>query len=185
MRPKNEPPENFTEKLVKSQRIYQGKVISLDYDLVTLPNGKEAFREVVRHPGAVAVVPIAADGKVILVRQYRHAVGKVLLEIPAGKLAAGEDIEECARRELTEETGFTAKRLRKLTSIYTAPGFADEVIHIYAAEELTGGTPCPDEDEFLKAEAYTKEEIRELIQKEFICDAKSLVGLALAGIFFD
>lgn len=170
------------EKPLNSTRLFEGKIINLRRDEVQLPSGRTATREVVEHPGAVAVVPITKEGQVILVRQFRHPIGKIILEVPAGKLDPNEKPEDCALRELAEETGFVANKLRKLTSMYTTPGFSNEVIHLYLAEELIESDQQPDEDEFIKTEKYTPEQIRQMIATGDICDAKSLVALCLAGI---
>ena len=169
------------EKPLSSNRLFEGKIINLRRDEVMLPSGRTATREVVEHPGAVAIVPITKAGQVILVRQFRHPIGQVILEVPAGKLDQSEKPEDCAQRELAEETGFVANKLRKLTSMYTTPGFSNEVIHLYLAEDLVESDKLPDEDEFIKTERYTPEQIRQMIESG-ICDAKSLVALCLAGI---
>ena len=170
------------EKPVSSNRLFEGKIINLRRDEVILPNGRTATRGVVEHPGAVAVVPITKTGQVVLVRQFRHPVGRIILEVPAGKLDRNEKPEDCALRELAEETGFVANKLRKLTSMYTTPGFSNEVIHLYLAEDLVESDQRPDEDEFIKTEQYSPEQIRQMIKSGEICDAKSLVALCLAGI---
>ncbi|SCM80359.1 ADP-ribose pyrophosphatase [uncultured Sporomusa sp.] len=170
------------EKPVSSNRLFEGKIINLRRDEVMLPNGRTVTREVVEHPGAVAVVPITKTGQVVLVRQFRHPVGRIILEVPAGKLDRNEKPEDCALRELAEETGFVANKLHKLTSMYTTPGFSNEVIHLYLAEDLVESDQRPDEDEFIKTEQYTPEQIRQMIRSGEICDAKSLVALCLAGI---
>ena len=118
--------QHLVEEVINITEVFKGKVINLRIDQVLLPDGRNATREVVEHPGAVAVVPVHADGSVILVRQYRHAVGKVLLEIPAGKLDLNEDPDMCAARELEEETGCRALNIKKLAAIFTTPGFSDE-----------------------------------------------------------
>ena len=174
--------DKLKENLVSTTRIFDGKIINLRLDTVTLPNGKEAKREIVEHPGAVAVVPILPDGRIIMVRQYRHAVGKALLEIPAGKLDRGEIPEQCAARELEEETGYASIQLRSLTSVWTAPGFSNEIIHIYVAENLQEKVQNLDEDEFLHIEIYSKEELRQMIQDGSISDSKTIIGLCMAGI---
>ncbi|WP_425061141.1 ADP-ribose pyrophosphatase [Sporomusa carbonis] len=174
--------QNLYEKLIKTTRLFEGKVINLRRDEVMLPSGRTGTREVVEHPGAVAVVPMTKDGKVIMVRQFRHPVQQVILEVPAGKLDPGERPEACALRELAEETGFVANKLRKLTSMYTTPGFSNEIIHLYLAEDLVESNKQPDEDEFINTELYTTEQIRDMIASGEICDAKSLVALYLAGI---
>ncbi len=173
---------HLTEKFLKSEEVFTGNLLTVYCDQVELPNGKEASREFIRHPGAIAVVPVTNDGKIVLVRQYRYPVGKNMLEVPAGKLDKGEQPDQCVLRELEEETGYVAKNIRKLSSIYTTPGFTDEVIHLYIAEELTLAKQCPDEDEFLDVEIYTKEEIRAMIEDGTINDAKSMLALLLAGI---
>ncbi|WP_144350358.1 NUDIX hydrolase [Sporomusa termitida] len=172
----------FQEQLITSTRLFEGKVINLRRDEVLLPNGKGGTREVVEHPGAVAVIALTADGKVILVRQYRHPVQQVMLEVPAGKLDPGETPAACALRELAEETGFAANKLRKLTSMYTTPGFSNEIIHIFLAEDLVESAQEPDEDEFINSEKYTPHQIAGMVARGEICDAKSLVALYLAGI---
>ena len=171
--------ENLKEVFVSTRRIYEGKVVNLRRDIVCLPNGKEAVREVVEHPGAVAVVPVLPDGRVMMVRQFRHPVGKVLLEIPAGKLDVGEDPDECALRELEEETGYRAGCLDRSASIYTGPGFTDEVIHIYIACDLVKTVMNPDEDEFLEVAAYEPQDVRRMIREGLICDAKTIAGFYL------
>ena len=173
---------HLTEKFLESKVVYEGKLLKVYCDKVELPNGKEAGREFIRHPGAVAIVPITPEGHIVLVRQYRYPVGKTMLEVPAGKLDKGEQPDECARRELEEETGYVAHNIKKLSSIYTTPGFTDEVIHLYVGDQLTLAKQCPDEDEFLDVEVYTKEQIKVMIQDGTINDAKSILALLLAGI---
>jgi ADP-ribose pyrophosphatase len=173
---------NLTEKFLDSTMVFDGNLLKVYRDTVELPNGKAASREFIRHPGAVAVVPITADGKIILVRQYRYPLGKAILEVPAGKLDQGEEPDHCARRELEEETGYVANQLRRVSSIYTTPGFTDEMIHLYVADDLTLAKQCPDEDEFLDVEAYSKEEVQKMINDGTINDAKSMLALLLAGI---
>lgn len=172
----------LVEQHVRSEQLFAGRVINVRRDTVLLPNGKEATREVVEHPGAVAVVPVLDDGRIIMVSQYRHAAGKILLEIPAGKLDKGEQPKECALRELEEETGYQCRNLQKLASVYTTPGFSNEVIHIYLAEGLIRTQQRLDEDEFLNMECYTKEQLHSMITDGSICDNKSITGLLLAGV---
>lgn len=171
--------EGLKEVFVSSERLYEGKVVNLRRDLVMLPNGKQATREIVEHPGAVAVVPVLPDGRILMVRQFRHPVGIVLLEIPAGKLSPGEDPDECARRELEEETGYRAGKLARKASIFTGPGFTNEVIHIYIAENLIKTAANPDEDEFLAIVAWEPSQIRQMIRTGQICDAKTIAGIYL------
>lgn len=172
--------EHLVEKLVNKVKLFEGNIINLRRDTVILPNGKQATREVVEHPGAVAIVPIADDGRIILVRQYRHSTGKLLLEIPAGKLDKGEQPDACARRELEEETGYRAGNLRRLASVFTTPGFSDEIIHIYLATGLTASKQHTDEDEFLDVEMYSRDQIREMLAQGELQDAKTALGLLLA-----
>ena len=171
--------ESLNEIFVSTERIYAGKVVNLRRDIVSLPNGREASREVVEHPGAGAIVPVLPDGRILLVRQFRHPVGKVLIEIPAGKLDKGEAPDRCALRELEEETGYRAGSLECKASIFTGPGFTDEVIHIYIARDLVKTSVNPDEDEFLEVKAYELRDIRQMIRDGLICDAKTLSGMYL------
>lgn len=173
---------HLTEKFLDSKVVFKGNLLNVFSDKVELPNGKVASREYIKHPGAVAVVPITQEGNIVLVRQYRYPVGKVLLEVPAGKLDKGEEPDICALRELEEETGYVAKSIKKIASIYTTPGFTDEVIHLYIAENLTLFNPHPDEDEFLDVGIYSKEEIKTMIADGRISDAKSMLALLLAKI---
>ena len=168
---------SFNEVTKKITPIYQGKVIDLQVEEVELPNGRTAQREIVKHPGAVAIIPITAEGKLVLVRQFRKALGKEIYEIPAGKLEKGEDPLQCAVRELEEETGFTAQSMNRIASFYTSPGFADEIIYLYIAEQLVGGVAQPDEDEFVETKIVTIEEAQDLIEKEKIHDAKTMFAI--------
>ena len=161
------------------RNIYKGKVVTLDVDRVRLPNGVMVDLEVVRHPGAAAIVPLKEDGTVILIRQFRHAAGGFIYEIPAGKLHSGEDPLECAARELEEEVGYRAGKLELLSSIFTAPGFTDEVIHIYKATELTRGRQQLDRDEVLEIIEVSMHDAIEMIRTGAIRDAKTMVGLQL------
>ncbi|MBM7854158.1 ADP-ribose pyrophosphatase [Desulfohalotomaculum tongense] len=167
----------LTEKTISSQMLHRGKVVSLRIDSVELPNGKIAAREVVEHSGAVAVVPIDNNGEVLMVRQYRHPVGKILLEIPAGKLDPGEAPDDCVRRELLEETGMVAGKLSKLFSCYSTPGFSNEILHVYLAENLTYQGQQLDKDEFLKVEKVPLSKAVEMISAGEIEDAKTIAGL--------
>ena len=160
-----------------TKNIYHGKVITLNIDTVTLPNGVTVDLEMVRHPGAAAIVPLKEDGTVILIRQFRHAAGGFIYEIPAGKLHPGEDPKACAARELEEEIGYQAGSLELLSSIFTAPGFTDEVIHIYKATAMTKGRQRLDRDEVLEVVEMPLQEAMEMIRVGTIRDAKTMVGL--------
>lgn len=161
------------EKTLHTTSIFAGKVIQVQVEDIELPNGKLGKREIVKHPGAVAIIPITRENKLVLVRQYRKALDKVIYEIPAGKLEAGEQPEDCASRELKEETGYTARKLSLVTSFYTSPGFADEIIYIYEAAEIEAGIATPDQDEFVERVEVSLEEALALIQKDEIHDAKT------------
>ena len=141
---------NLDETFISSKVGFSGRLLQVNIDTVTLPNGRETTRELIHHPGAVAIVPILDDGRMIFVKQYRYPVGTVMYEIPAGKLDPGEEPDVCAARELSEETGYSAQAWQKLTSIVTTPGFTDEVIHLYAARGLEKHAQHTDED-FLNA----------------------------------
>lgn len=167
---------DFTEPTIHTEPIFNGKVISLQVDTVQLPDGKTATREIVRHPGAAAVVALL-DGKLLVVEQYRKPMDKLQVEIPAGKLDGAEDPMEAARRELEEETGYRAKSLRKLSSFYTSPGFADEELFVYFTEELEPGQMKLDEEEFLNVSAITLEEAMQLIEERRISDAKTILAV--------
>jgi len=163
--------------VVKS--IYKGRVITVNIDTVRLPNDTLVDLEIVRHPGASAIVPIKEDGTVVLVRQFRHAAGGFIYEIPAGKLYPGEDPKLCAARELEEETGYRAEQLSLLSSILTAPGFTDEIIHIYKATGLIKTEQRLDQDEVLEVVELPLQEVMTMIQDGRIRDAKTMVGCQL------
>lgn len=168
--------DKLTETTVSTELIFTGKVISLQIDTVTLPDGTSAKREIVKHPGAVAVLAVH-EGRLLLVDQYRQAMGRCELEIPAGKLEKGEDPLEAAGRELQEETGYRSGKLTHLHSFYTSPGFADEIIHLYLAEQLSAGEMAPDEDEFIEVHEATLEEALVFIAEGRIADAKTILAV--------
>lgn len=159
------------------RNIYTGRVLTLNIDTVTLPNGATIDLEMVRHPGAAAIVPFKDDGTVVLIRQFRHAAGGFIYEIPAGKLHLGEDPKACAARELEEEIGYKTDDLELVTSIFTAPGFTDEVIHIYKANRLTKGKQQLDRDEILEVMEVSLDDAITMIRNGSIRDAKTIVGL--------
>lgn len=169
---------NLKETQKSSEYIYEGKIVRLRRDTALLPNGREALREVVEHPGGVCVVPLGDDGNVTLVRQFRYPYGEEILEIPAGKRdRAGEDPLECGRRELKEEIGAEAERYTFLGRLYPSPGYCGEVIWMYAATGLSYGEQCPDEDEFLHVEKYPLEKAVEMVLSGEITDAKTQAAL--------
>ncbi len=155
---------------------WRGRIFDVDRLQVKMPDGREAIRDVVRHPGAVAIVALTADGKICLVRQFRTALGRVTVEIPAGKLEPGEDPLDCANRELAEETGLHAEQIAYLTTIATSCGFADELIHIYLATGLTQGVSDPDADEFINVDLVPLTELVDAVLDGRIEDAKTVVG---------
>lgn len=159
------------------KNIYTGRVVTLNVDTVTLPNGATIELEIIRHPGAAAVVPMKDDRTVVLIRQFRHAAGGFIYEIPAGKLTPGEDPLLCAARETEEEIGYRAGSLDLLTSIFTAPGFADEVIHVYLGTDLCPSKQQLEQDEVLEIVEMPLEQALGLIRDGTIRDAKTIVGL--------
>lgn len=167
--------KKFEEKSLRSNQVYEGKIISLKVDDVLLPNGKESKREIVNHPGAVAIIAITAEGKLVLVEQYRKALERSIIEIPAGKLEPGEKPEYTARRELEEETGYGSHELEYIQTFATSPGFADEVIHLFVAKDLykIDGKADLDEDEFVELLEVTIEEAEEMVKEQKIFDAKT------------
>lgn len=166
--------------LLERKSVFEGKVVRLYLDRVMLPDGKEAEREVVRHWGAVGIVPLLEGGTLVMVEQYRHAVGESLLEIPAGKLGEGEDPLECAVRELKEEVGMSAGRWSFLCRFYTSPGFSDEMLHLYLAEELSEGCSSPDEDEFLRVHRLSLNDAYRMVREGVIRDSKTVAGVLMA-----
>lgn len=171
--------KQFEEKTLNTEEIFTGKIISVQVDDVLLPDGNQAKREIVKHPGAVAVIPVTADGKIIFVKQYRKPLERTLIEIPAGKMEAGEAAEVTAVRELEEETGYTTEKLDYVTSFYTSPGFADEIIHLYFTDELKPVTEVVlgDEDEFVELIELTLEEAEQYEADQLIFDAKTSYAL--------
>lgn len=174
--------------LLSSERRYDGRVLNLDLDRVRFPDGSTGTLEMIRHPGASAVLPLlddpaSDDPRVLLIRQFRHAADAVIWEIPAGRLDPGETPERCAARELAEETGMRAARLSRLTTIYTTPGFTDERIHLFVASGLEEGEHHREADEFLELRPTRWSEAMALIQQGDIVDGKTLVALLYYGAF--
>ncbi len=166
------------EKTVSTEHIFDGQIIKVRKDTVRLPNGGTGTREIVEHPGGVAVVALDNEKNVYLVRQYRHPFEEVILEIPAGKLDHhGEDPFGCCKRELKEETGFSAEKFDYLGAFMLSPGFCREWIHIYLARNLTAGDACLDPDEFLEVEKLPISKLVEMIMDNQIKDAKTVMGI--------
>lgn len=172
---------DFVEKCKTSQSVFAGKVINLRLDTVMLPNGDEATRECVEHPGAVGVIAVDSQDRICMVRQFRYPVSEELWEIPAGKLNPGEDPLECAQRELLEEAGVVAEKWEKLYSYYTTPGFSNELMHLFLAKDLTFGQNNPDEDEFLEASMVSLKEAWARLRTGEIKDSKTIIGLLSLG----
>ena len=168
--------DDIREQVLTEDTVWQGRIFDVNRLRVQLPDGRSALRDVVRHPGAVAIVALTEDGRICLVRQYRSALGRVTVEIPAGKLDPGEDPLECAHRELLEETGMRAEGMAFLTSIATGVGFCDELIHLYMATGLSFASSSPDADEFINVDLVPLPELIDAVLDGRIEDAKTVVG---------
>ena len=172
--------EDLIEKKLSSEDIFDGTLLHVKRDYVELPNGNKSVREWIKHPGAAAVLPVLPDGRMIFVRQYRYPIQQVTLEIPAGKLdAVDEEPLVCAKRELSEETGYEADKYHFLTKLATTVGFSNEFIYVYAAVGLTPGKQHTDEDEFINVVLLTMDEAMAKVKSGEICDAKSIVAILL------
>jgi ADP-ribose pyrophosphatase len=171
---------NFYEKTISSQQIFAGRIINVKVDTVELPDGSTSTREIVGHAGAVAILPLDKDGSVWMVRQYRKALERVLLEIPAGTLEPGENPQDCAVRELEEETGLSADSWEPILSYYSAPGFCDEQLHLYLARGLKAGESHTDKDEFVEVVKMSLEDAYKAIFTGEIIDGKSIIAIQYA-----
>ena len=165
--------------LLSREQIYDGRVLRLERDSVREWNGATGIREVVRHTGSVAAVAVHDDGRVVLVRQYRHPIGEHLWELPAGLLNPGEDPADGARRELEEETGLSPARMELIADFYTTPGFCDEAMHVFRATSLVASPAKGDEDERIEVQAFTLADLEAMIEKGEIREGKTLVALLL------
>ncbi|MCL2366132.1 MAG: NUDIX hydrolase [Oscillospiraceae bacterium] len=175
----------FFEKQVETNTVYEGLIVNVRRDIAALQNGNKAQREVVEHPGGVAIVPITKDNKVLMVKQYRYPMGEELLEIPAGKLDDGEDPFDCAVRELSEETGCTAGTYVDLGAMYPSPGFCRETLYLYLALDLEYGEMHLDENELLSVEAIEIDVLMNMIMDNKLPDAKSIIGVMKAKRFLE
>ena len=164
---------NLTEKTLSQQYIFEGKILKMRLDEALLPDGTVAGREVVEHPGGVAVAALTEDDCLLFVRQFRYPYGEIIPEIPAGKRAPGEEPLTTGKRELKEETGYTAAHYRSLGRVYPSPGYFNEVIYIYLATDLVAGEDAPDEDEFLEVEKIPLTKAVDMVMKDEITDAKT------------
>ena len=171
------------EERIDGEKVYSGRILDLEVDRVRLPNGGEALREVVRHRGAVVILPLLGDGRLVLVRQHRYPTGEILLELPAGKLDPGESPIDCALRELEEETGWRAAEATELGWFYTTPGFTDEVLHAFVATGLEAASDhLPDPDEAIEIVTLTIESALEACRDGGIRDSKTIATLFQARL---
>ncbi|HEY4132954.1 MAG TPA: NUDIX hydrolase [Gemmatimonadaceae bacterium] len=180
--------ESITPGKISSRRVHTGKIITVDQDTVRFPDGSEGQLDIVRHPGASAIVPFMSDPagddpQLLLIKQYRYAAGGYLYEIPAGRLDGGEDPRDCAARELKEETGCTAERLEHVYSMLTTPGFSDEIIHLFVASGLERGDHAREADEFMTVEVVSLSNALLKIKKGEIRDAKTALGILFVAGF--
>jgi ADP-ribose pyrophosphatase len=166
-------------RVLRHDRLYSGRILDLDVDEVREPGGVQGLREVVRQPGSVATLPVHADGRIDLVRQYRYPVDAHIWELPAGRLDHGETPEDGARRELEEEVGLRALSLEPLMVFWTTPGFCDEVMHLFRATDLQPVPPRPDEDEDIEVARFTLAEARAMMARGEIREAKTVLALLL------
>ena len=176
---------DYREKTLSREEIYRGRIITVHKDTVALSDGKETIREVVDHPGGVTVIPVDADGSVCCVRQYRYPYAEHVLETPAGKLEPGEDPLECAKRELGEETGYTAERYIPLGQLYPSPGYCGEVLHLYLATGLVRGQQHLDAGEFLDVERHSLDELVDMAMEGSLTDAKTVAAVLKARLYLD
>jgi len=170
--------EDFLEKkILSSTYIYKGKIIKLRQDKVKLPDDRETIREIVEHPGAVVILALTDDKKVVMIRQFRGPADEVLWELPAGTVEEGEDLVRCAKRELEEETGYYPRKIKKLVSFFSTPGFCNERLTLFLAEDLEKRRKNEDTDEFIKVELIKPNEALKLVKENIIKDAKTIIGI--------
>lgn len=170
----------FEEKTMKCERVYEGKILNLKIETVELPDKKYSKREIVEHPNGVGIIPIIDDKNMIMVKQYRKAVEKIMLEIPAGILEVNEEPRDAALRELKEETGFDADEIKYMMEFYTSPGYCDEKIYLFLAEDLKEGEAIPDSEESVEHEVYAIDELVKMVNRGEIVDSKTIIGINIA-----
>lgn len=175
----------YEEKTMKCERVYEGKILNLRIDTVELPEKKYSKREIVEHPGGVGIVPITEDNSIVLVKQYRKAVNRMLYEIPAGKLEVNEEPRETAIRELQEETGYKANELKYLLEFYTSPGYCNEKIYLFLASGLVEGESSPDNGEFIEQQKFNINELLKMIDRGEILDSKTIIGINMAKDYLE
>lgn len=169
-------PARAKVRVKKTEWVYHGTVFSVRRDVVIEPGGIEATREIVHHTGSVVLLPVFEDGRILLVRQFRYAAKQFLWELVAGRIEPGERPLAAARRELIEETGYTARRFRRLLSFYPTPGFVGEVMHLYEVSGLRAGDARPEADEAITTRRFSLRQLLSMIRRGTLCDAKSIVG---------
>ena len=165
------------EEEIEGKIVYSGDLLEVHRDKVLLPNGKKSYREWVNHPGAVCCIPILPNGDIVMVRQYRHSVSNEVLELPAGKIDKGERPEDCAHRELEEETGYKANSLQLLTKFYPAIGFANEEMWLFIAKDLNKTISKLDSDEFLEVLYFNLDDLVKMVWDNKITDSKTIIGI--------
>lgn len=169
--------DSLEEKTLSSAYIYQGKIINLRHDKVKLPDDRETIREIVEHPGAVAILALTEKKEIVMIRQFRKPADEVLWELPAGTLEEGEDLVSCARRELEEETGYYPRKIKKLITFFSTPGFCNEKLTLFLAEDLEKKNKNEDADEFIEVELIKPDEALRLVKENVIKDAKTIIGI--------
>jgi ADP-ribose pyrophosphatase len=177
MKPKKVVLGKGKAKVLNSEMVFTGKVFGVRRDEVVEPSGVHAFREVITHPGSVVVLPVLPDGRIVLIKQYRHATKQFLWELVAGRMEKGESPATGAARELREETGYRAKKFKVFLDIFPTPGFLEERMYILLAQGLTAGEAQPEEDEKIISRAYSVNELKQMIKNRRLIDAKSIAGI--------
>ena len=167
----------FQENTLSSLNIYLVKVINVRQDKVKLPDGRESLREIVEHPGAVVILALTDDKKIVMIRQFRKPAEEVLWELPAGTIEPGEDLENCARRELEEETGYYPRKITNIITFFSSPGFCNERLTLFLAEDLEKRNKNEDADEFIKVQLITLDKTLDMVRKNIIRDAKTIIGI--------